>query len=100
MYNDALVKLGFVKSTTDPCIYLRKTKEGHLAIGVYVDDTVKTGPEVAVQQFNRELTELFSIKDLGLAQFIVRVQLHQGQDGISFTQSTYIKRVVEDLGLE
>ncbi len=100
MYNDKLMALGFTRSTADPCIYTRTTAEGQVTIGVYVDDTVKTGPEPAIARFNRELAASFSVKELGLAKFIVGVQIGQNSQGTSLTQSTYIKRLVEDLGLE
>ena len=75
MYNDALLELGFVRSTADPCVYTRTTAEGQLIIGVYVDDTIKAGPDPAIRHFNHELAEKFSIKKLGLMQFIVGIQI-------------------------
>jgi hypothetical protein len=99
MYSDFLLEIGFIKLKGDPCIYLRRTDEGLVIVGVYVDDTIKAGDDRAIERFNRELNNRFSVKELGLAEYIVGIQLTQSETGISLCQSTYIKGIAESLGL-
>ena len=99
MYRDFLLEIGFIELKSDSCIYIRRSKEGLAIIGVYVDDTIKTGDEQAIKHFNKELNDRFSVKELGLAEYVVGIQLTQDEKGISLSQSTYITGIAESLGL-
>lgn len=59
-----------------------------------------TGPTEAMDWFEGELAQKFSVTPMGLAQYIVGVQIRQHAKGVTISQSTYIKRLVQELGLE
>jgi hypothetical protein len=40
-----LSSLGFVRSSSEPAIYTRRSNSSQLVVGVYVDDLVITGPD-------------------------------------------------------
>ena len=59
LLNDHLVKIGFVRSFTDPCLYYKRDQDGLTIVGVYVDDLLVTGTAQArVDDFFNQMAPL------------------------------------------
>ncbi|TFY52995.1 hypothetical protein EVJ58_g9697 [Rhodofomes roseus] len=65
--NDALLSLGFTRLHSDPCVYIRRTKDDRLAIvGVHVDDmALLTDSHEDMKKLKDELNAKFDLKDEG-----------------------------------
>jgi hypothetical protein len=98
--DSALKGMGFGQSPHEAAIYRRGNGGNNLLVGVYVDDLVITGTKDAeVAAFKEEMKATFQMSDLGLLSFYLRIEVHQGDFGITHRQTTYAKRVVELAGL-
>ncbi len=95
--HQAMIDLGFQRTSADYCVYIRRTAEGTCIVGLHVDDFVVIGSKAAIQVFLREFGDKFSIKELGSAKFVVGLQISQQGGEITLSQSTYVKGVVADL---
>ena len=82
-WNSALDKqlkeMGFVQSTSDPCIYADAGGEAFF-IGVYVDDIVLAGLcEDRIKRVKETLSQKFDIKDIGKLHYFLGMQILQDQ---------------------
>ena len=67
LYAAYLIKLGFIRSKTDPCLFILKGEDGELNMLAlcHVDDTQIAGTEEQLDAFKEGLRKRFKIKDLG-----------------------------------
>jgi hypothetical protein len=80
-------------------VYARGVGAKRLLVGVYVDDLIITGDAEEINRFKKEMTHLFLMSDLGSLSFYLGIEVKQGSDGISLSQSAYAARIVEKAGL-
>jgi hypothetical protein len=98
--DSTLKRMGFRQSPHEAAIYQRGNGGNALLVGVYVDDLVITGTKDAeVAAFKEEMKANFQMSDLGLLSFYLRIEVHQGDSGITLRQTAYAKHVVELAGL-
>jgi hypothetical protein len=65
--SEFLVSIGFVRSTSDPCLFLHESKEhGVLIVGVYVDDIILAHDGKGFDWFKLEFTKRFRSKHIGI----------------------------------
>jgi hypothetical protein len=93
----AMLSLGFNRISADFCVYIRYTEEGRCILGLHVDDCIVAGTPAANLRFRKEFADKFTIKDLGLAKFVVGLQLKQSDRVISVSQATYMNNVVDEI---
>ena len=95
-----LLALGFVRSKLEHAVYRRDNKNSFLLVRVYVDDLVISGPSIReIQQFKVEMKRKFSMGDLGLLSYYLGIEVKQGEDGITLSQSAYAKKILEAAGM-
>ena len=99
--DEFLKQLGFVQSTSDPCIYV--ASDGELMVGVYVDDIVIGGKsEKKTKEFKLALGEKFDVKDLGRLHYFLGVKI--AEDAISgdvwMGQPAYVGKVLNKFGMK
>jgi hypothetical protein len=82
---DSTVKgMGFGQSPHEAAIYRRGNGGNALLVGVYVDDLVITGTkDTEVAAFKEEMKTTFQMSDLRLLSFYLRIEVHQGDSGIT-----------------
>ena len=60
-------KMGFYRSTTDPCLFSRRHSDGSvILLGVYVDDIIVAHNRKNFEWFTKEFTAGFNSKHLGV----------------------------------
>jgi hypothetical protein len=70
-----------------------------LIVGVYVDDLVITGSSnKSIQKF-KQMSAVFRMSDLGMLTYYLEIEVKQSVDGISLTQGSYAKKILERGGL-
>ncbi|KAL2232741.1 UNVERIFIED_CONTAM: Retrovirus-related Pol polyprotein from transposon RE1, partial [Sesamum indicum] len=61
-----LTAFGFVQSAHDHCLFIKSSPSGPMALLVYIDDILLTGPSLDdIMQVKAYLHRLFTIKDIG-----------------------------------
>lgn len=98
--NTYLISIGFTPSMADPCIYYHKSGTDRVYLCLYVDDIAVAGRIHTLNALKKEVAGKFSIRDLGQADFITGIQIRCSGKGISITQSTYVQRILSDLGYQ
>jgi hypothetical protein len=94
-FHSFMEKSGFVRSTADPCIYIRQSGTEKLIVAIYVDDGLIAGStQEAVDSFLRLLTSEFKITVGSLDSFL-GMQIEQRESGIFVSQSTYVEKVLQ-----
>lgn len=71
-----LQRLGFTQSNVDYCLFVKNIIGKFTAILVYVDDLLITGNSMEeIKKVKDKLHKLFSIKDLGSAQYFLGLEI-------------------------
>jgi hypothetical protein len=94
--DDTLTSLGFMRSSSKPVIYTRKSKSSQLFVGVYMDDLVITGPDNEdICMFKKEMVAEFKMTDLGLLRYYLGIEVRHNSDGITLSQGASALKIVE-----
>ena len=101
---DVTVKeFGFIRNRDDPCVY-RKCDNGNVIFLIlYVDDILIIGKDIpSLQAVKTWLNNLFSMKDLGDASYILGIKIYRDRSKrlLGLSQSTYIDKVLERFKME
>jgi len=93
-----LKNMGYVQSTSDPCIYT--SSEGEISIiGVHVDDfMIATESSERIEQVKAALSEKFDVKDLGNLHYFLGVQVVQDEKGVWIGQPTFTESILQKYG--
>ncbi len=86
-----LKKMGFKASEDCPSILLR----ADMLLYVYVDDIFVISTETQKEDLVRDLSEFFDIKDLGIVQRALGIEVNYVPNGIVLTQSDYLSKIVQ-----
>jgi hypothetical protein len=74
--DDTLKGMGFTQSEHEHAMYMWRSGDNILLIGVYVDDLVITrSPLTAVEEFKEEMKKVFLMSDLGLLSFYLGIEV-------------------------
>ena len=98
--DEYLKQFGFVKLTSDPCIYTMAC--GEMIVGVYVDDIIIAGKnEKQVKVFKTSVGEKFDVKDLGRLHYFLGMKIVQSiiTGDVWMGQPTYVGKVLERFGM-
>ena len=94
--------MGFIQSTSDPCIYTSLEGESFI-IGVYVDDIVLAGKsDKTMADVKRALSDKFEMKDLGELNYFLDVKIVQNHEKgtIWIGQTLYTENMLQKFGME
>uniref|UniRef100_A0ACD5WTY3 Uncharacterized protein n=1 Tax=Avena sativa TaxID=4498 RepID=A0ACD5WTY3_AVESA len=95
-----LRSLGFTNSASEHSVYARGTGNKRVLLGVYVDDLIVTGADDdELTKFKREMTEKFSMSDLGLLSFYLGIEVKQQKEGITISQAAYAEKLLHRAGM-
>ena len=73
-----LKNMGFNQCKSDPCIYIKETKEGYCVIAVYVDDLIVGGEnEKNITLTKKEISNKFEVTDMGPLHYFLGVKVVQ-----------------------
>jgi hypothetical protein len=81
-------------------VYRRGDNSSYLLIGVYVDDLIITGTDVAaIVEFKQQMQKLFKMSDLGLLSYYLGIEVAQTDGQITLCQWSYAEKIVAAAGL-
>ncbi|GAA5857408.1 hypothetical protein JCM9279_001791 [Rhodotorula babjevae] len=94
-----LARLGYERTRSDACVYVRRDDGQLHYIALYVDDLLFVSPSSAeITRVKDGLKDEYGIKDLGEAKFILGIQIHRRADGLVFlSQRAYVEDVLARL---
>ncbi|XP_062118465.1 uncharacterized mitochondrial protein AtMg00810-like [Humulus lupulus] len=96
---EALLQEGFKQSQADYTLFTRGTNDQFIALLVYVDDIVLTGPNLAtLHQLQASLHQKFKLKALGPLRYFLGFEIAKGKDGLFLSQRKYTIQLLEDTG--
>jgi hypothetical protein len=91
-----VVAYGFKTSLTDPSLFIYDKENVQAYLLVYVDDLLLTGSTSQfLHQFMSELSNRFSIKQLGFPHYFLGIELIPSKDGLLLSQHGYIRELLE-----
>ncbi|KAE8733997.1 hypothetical protein F3Y22_tig00000910pilonHSYRG00040 [Hibiscus syriacus] len=83
-------------SRADPSLFLSKRDDGDLYLLMYVDDIVITGlSSSAIQEVVQLLSNMFSLKDLGLLSFFLGIEVHRAHGSVMLSQRKFVLELLE-----
>ncbi|RVW71213.1 Retrovirus-related Pol polyprotein from transposon RE2 [Vitis vinifera] len=86
-----LLQFGFINSIADTSLFIFNNRGTILYLLVYVDDIIITGNNVeAAQTFIQQLSQRFSLKDLGPLIYFLGVEVTSHTNGLFLNQRKYI----------
>ena len=98
--HDYLMKLGFNKSTADPCILFKRDGNDVKILLVWVDDIIVATSTINLMSvIKSKLSSKFSMKDLGSLSFL-GIKFVQTDGGITMSQEHYLENVLKSFGMD
>ena len=99
--HNELIKLNFIQSSVDKCLYVLRDGNSVCYLLVHVDDIILASDnEKLLEMIKRKVGEKFEIKDLGLVKHYLGIDVSKDKNGnFMLSQSQYIQKIVETAGL-
>ncbi|KAJ9567517.1 hypothetical protein OSB04_003483 [Centaurea solstitialis] len=98
-FDQTLLSQGFQINECDKCVYVKQYKNTCVIICLYVDDMLIMGTNLdVINQTKTMLNSSFDMKDLGRADVILGIKIHQNSEGYILSQSHYIEKVLKKFG--
>ncbi|KAM6596869.1 hypothetical protein CsatA_007393 [Cannabis sativa] len=95
----ALIQEGFKQSKADYTLFTRGTNDSFIALLVYVDDIVITGPNIHIlHQLQTTLNQQFKLKALGQLKYFLGFEIARASTGLFLSQRQYTLQLLEDNG--
>ena len=92
----ALLVLGFSQSKADTSLFFRVCGKEVTYLLIYVDDMLITGSSSsAIKQVISQLSQQFSLKDLGEVKHFLGVEVVYTAQGLHLSQGSYIRELLE-----
>lgn len=102
-FNSVVIKQGFVKSKSDPCLYTKCEGSASTYVLLYVDDLLIFGNnEKQICDLKSLLNNEFKMKDLGLVSNFLGIHVKQDLDtGITeLNQKKYLENVLQKFDMQ
>lgn len=98
-FSQALLRIGFIQSKSDYSLFTKGSGTSFVALLVYVDDILITGPSPSsITVLKEYLHSHFKLKDLGPARYFLGLEIALSQQGIVLSQRQYVLQLLEDAG--
>lgn len=98
-FSQALILHGFNQSKADYSLFTKGSRDSFVALLVYVDDIVITGPNIDVfNSLKAFLHSQFKLKDLRVLKYFLGIEIARSASGIVISQCHYTMQLLEDAG--
>ena len=101
--DEFLENSGYTKSSSDPCIYIKREGEDIMLIALHVDDLIPASNSKSMLRREKEaLQERFEMKDLGEIHYCLGVQVERDKDNkrMKLHQAQYLTNLLEKFGMQ
>ena len=95
------INKGYVRGSVDKTLFVLNDAAGILVVQIYVDDIIfgRTS-KVLVEAFTDDMTREFEISMVGELRYFLGLQIHQTQEGVFISESTYAKALLKKFRLD
>jgi len=97
-FDSYMIKLGYIKSPYDCCVYMRKLKDDtFIYLVLYVDDMLIGAEKMCdIKKLKELLSSEFEMKDLGAAKKILGMEIFRDREKkkLFLSQKAYINEVL------
>lgn len=94
-----MIRYGFVQSKCDYFQFTQGSGSLFVALLVYVDDIIITGPSTpAISSLKTFLHTQFKLQDLGNLQYFLGTEIARAHTGITLSRRHYTLQLLEDTG--
>ena len=95
-FDSIMMENGFKIHECDKCVYVKNIERGSVIIYLYVDDMFIMGSNNEVIKTTKKMfNNKFNMKDLGVANVILRIKISKTSDGLILSQSHYIEKILK-----
>ena len=97
------MEIGYKRCYADHCCYYKRFDKSYLILLLYVDDMLIAGGDPKeMDKLKRQLSERFSMKDLGEANQILgmRIERDKAAGKLYLSQAAYIGKVLERFNMD
>jgi hypothetical protein len=101
--DSSLKELGFTRTISDHSIYVRGGRDDLIIVGVYVDDlTIAAARLETLEEFKKEMSKRYDMKDLGELHFILGLQVtrDRAKRSLSLCQTQYIDSILTRFNMQ
>ena len=94
-FDHTMLSHGFKINECDKCVYIKTYANSCVFVYLYVDDMLIMGTSKDVIMSTKKLlSSIFDMKDLGLADVILGIQIKINNEGYILTQSHYVEKIL------
>lgn len=98
-FSALLLQFGFTQSKSDYSLFTKGNGASFVALLVYVDDIIITGPSLPVlSSLKCLLNTHFKLKDLGNLKYFLGIEIARADAGIVLSQRNYTLQLLDDTG--
>jgi hypothetical protein len=97
--------LGFTRCVTDTCLYVKKSRTGHMMLlSVYVDDIPSAFAEcdrVEWEEMKKSFFDKYKIKFLGAADWVLNMRITRNREEkrLYLDQQAYVEQMLEEFNM-
>ena len=97
-FDQTMLSNGFKINECDKCVYIKDTPNKVVIVCLYVDDMLIMSNDIAnINATKRMLASKFKMKDLGVADLILRIKIHKTPQGLALSQSYFIQKLLKKI---
>ena len=94
-FDHTMLSHGFKINECDKCVYIKTYANSCVFVCLYVDDMLIMGTSKDVIMSTKKLlSSIFDMKDLGLADVILGIQIKRNNEAYILTQSHYVEKIL------
>ena len=94
-----MISFGLLQSKSDYFLFTKGLGSSFIALLVYVDDIIITGPSLEhIALLKQFLYSHFKLKDLGSLKYFLGLEIARSSTGIVLSQRHYALQLLEDVG--
>ncbi|XP_070003048.1 uncharacterized protein [Nicotiana sylvestris] len=95
-FDQTMLANGFKINECDKCVYIKNTPGYEVIVCLYVNDILIMSKSMTdINATKRMLASKFDMKDLGVADVILRIRIHKTPQGLALSRSHYIEKVLD-----
>lgn len=100
-FDHVTLECGFKINECDKCVYVKDTDGGYVILCLYVDDMLIIGSnDNMIKSTKNMLKARFDMKDMGLADVILGIQISRTHNGLVLSQAHYVDKILEKFNAE
>lgn len=98
--NSFLIKSGFVRSRSEPTLFVKRQGTDILIVILYVDDLIFTGScKNMIEAFKDDMTRKYEMSDMGLLRHFLGMEIYQDEEKAFICQKNYAEKILKFFGM-